>query len=264
MEREDGRIGNFLVDGSPSDILHNHATFAGLPPSSVRSFVGPAGSVSEGISSAVGNTLLVIPCSGTKATGDSPTLGPSVLELLSPGLRSRLQKARQDLAAKSTVDESSLLPAWRRYAGTLYQEAGRAFPGAVEHGVPVVIISGGYGLVLAGESIGWYNRHFSIRDWPPQLLEECLVEVAQGLRAQNVMAFCALTTAYADLIRRASWREHGIDGWLASPNMAGRQGAQRLVPQACGQALTAFIEGQLYDGWVSRSGVSVSISRATR
>ncbi len=109
--------------------------------------------------------------------------------------------------------------------------------------MPIVIISGGYGLVLGDECIGWYNRRFSLRDWPPQLLEECLMEVAQACRVQEVVALCAQTTDYAELIRRAPWSQRGIDAWLASPNMAGRGGAQALVPQACGQALGAFIDG---------------------
>jgi hypothetical protein len=123
----------------------------------------------------------------------------------------------------------------------------------------MLIVSGGYGLVLADESIGRYNRRFSLRDWPPQLLEECLAAASEALRVQKVVAFCARTTEYAELIRRTPWSKDGIYVWLASPDMAGRRGAQVLVPQACGQAIGAFLNGELADRWVSTGGVPVRV-----
>ena len=154
-----------------------------------------------------------------------------LLDRLGPTLRSRLAQARQDLAAKASLNETCLLPAWRRYEGLLYKEAEKAIARAAATGMPIVIISGGYGLVLGEECIGWYNRRFSLRDWPPQLLEECLMDVTQACRVPRVVAFCAQTTDYAELIRRAPWSQRSIDAWLASPNMAVEGEPRRWYPR---------------------------------
>lgn len=187
------------------------------------------------------DTLIVLPCSGRKAVGGTSKRGPSVLDLLSPKLSDRLVKARHHLRAKAALDETQLLPAWHRYTGTLHKAANKRLAAAVIAHVPMLIVSGGYGVVLAEESIGWYNRRFSLHDWPPQILEECLAAVTESLHVQRVVAFCARTTEYAKLIRRTRWPKDGIDFWLASPDLAGRGGAQALVPQACGQAVGASL-----------------------
>src|SRR5205814_2405197 len=118
--------------------------------------------------------------------------------------------------------------------------------------------SGGYGLVLADESIGWYNLEFSLGDWPPQLLQECLAAATEARGVKKVVAICARTTDYAELIRRTRWSKHGIDAWLVTPDLAARRGAHVLVPRACGQAVGAFLDNELEDDrWVSTDGVPV-------
>jgi hypothetical protein len=66
-------------------------------------------------------SLLIVPCSGGKRSGGSPTAqGPSTLEVLPSDLGSALRDARNRLAASANLDESVLLPAWRRYTGHFY------------------------------------------------------------------------------------------------------------------------------------------------
>jgi hypothetical protein len=115
----------------------------------------------------------------------------SILDLLGPVLGDRLARARREVAAKAGLDETGLLPAWRRYVGTLYQAANERLATAIAAGVPVLIISGGYGLALAEECIGRYERRFSLADWPAGLLEECLVTAADALHVKRVVVLCS-------------------------------------------------------------------------
>ncbi len=63
-----------------------------------------------------------------------------------------------DVEVTAAVDESLLLPAWQRYDGTFYQAAGDGVRLAIADGVTVLVISGGYGLVIGQEPIGFYER----------------------------------------------------------------------------------------------------------
>jgi hypothetical protein len=211
------------------------------------------------VTSAVKDALIILPCSGRKAVGGSSARGHSVLELLGPALRSRLAEARKSVGVKAGLDESCLLSAHQRYTGTLYVTARTRIANAVAERIPMLILSGGYGLVRADEPIGRYDRPFSLSDWPTQLLEECLVAVATALRHRRVVAFCARTTGYADLIRRTSWSGSGIETSLVSPDLGARGGAQVLVPQASAQALAAFLDGDLHNRWVTPGGVRVLV-----
>lgn len=261
LERPDGRIGNYLAEEATSRLVRSASSAVSSSRPSDLPAPMPAIPVGAVPTCSVANALLVIPCSGRKIQGGSSTRGPSVLDLLAPPLRGRLAKARDDVAAKASLDESRLLPAWRRYDGTMYREAHGSFAAAAENRIPVVIVSGCYGLLLAEECIGWYERRFSIRDWPNGLLGECLIAVTQAYRAQKVVAFCARTTDYAKLVRRTPWSEQGINAWLASPDMMGQGGAQSLVPQACGQAFAAYLDGELISPWSSAAGVPVLLEQ---
>jgi hypothetical protein len=202
--------------------------------------------------------LLVIPCSGRKAPGGARGLvGPSVTDWLPGTLADRLLAARAALASRAELDESILLPAYRRYVGTLYATAANALESAHARGVPMVILSGGYGLLVAGEPIGVYNRRLTLNDWPSGLLEDCLLQVAQRLGVEGVLAFCARTTSYAALIGRIPWRNAGLEAFMSSPVMGGRGGAQVLVPRALGEALVAALDGQTPLRQCSSDGVEV-------
>jgi MarR family len=260
IDRADRRIGNYLTKNVPLDVRDAKSpsfSCTASPPS-----LAPAQPAISIPAPTGRDTLIVLPCSGRKELkekGGTSASGRCVLDLLSPTLRDRLVRARHDVGAEAALDETRLLPAWHRYVGTLYKAANKRLKAAVDAGVPILIVSGGYGLVLAEESIGWYNRPFSRNDWPTQLLEECLLSATEALRVQKVVAFCARTTNYAKLVRRTRWAKDGIDAWLASPDMPGGGDARRLVPRACGEAMGAFLDGELYDRWVSTGGVPVLV-----
>lgn len=209
-----------------------------------------------------GDALLVIPCSGRKASGGTPRLGGrSVAELLPAKLARPLIDARTQVHQKARVDESCLLPAWQRYTGRLYRSAGDAFSSAVTVGWPIVILSGGYGLVLVGEPIGDYKRMFTPDDWPRDLVEDCLLAVAAQLGRTRILGFCARTTNYAKVLRRAATRDHSISIDLVTPEMHGRGGAQVLVPRASGEALSALVRGTFCSPWHSSDGVEATVER---
>jgi hypothetical protein len=127
-------------------------------------------------------SLFIIPCSGTKAHGEvaGPAVSSGLLDLLPADMAERLTHARRRLARAAGVDESEVLPAWRRYTGTLYQTAHDALKVAVAHKQGLLIVSGGYGLVLAQDPIGWYDRRFSLRDWPRGLLSHAWLRSLSG------------------------------------------------------------------------------------
>ena len=117
--------------------------------------------------------------------------------------------ARARVLANAEADLSAVLPAGARYTGTFYQNAGRALADAAATG-HLVIISGGYGVVRAEELIGWYDKQLRLADWPSGLLESALIGAARRAGAQTVVAFAAATSQYAQLLRRAPWRDAGI------------------------------------------------------
>jgi hypothetical protein len=146
--------------------------------------------------------LLIIPCSGSKLPGGVPVLaGPSILHLLTPAVAARLRDARCRLAPAAVVDETLLRPAWRRYNGNFYKAADAALTDAVAAATPLVIVSGGYGLLLPTEPIGDYDRQFTRGDWPPSLIEDCLLDLVARFHMKRVLGFFADTTGYAKLIR---------------------------------------------------------------
>ena len=262
IDRADGRIGNYLTENVSS--ARSAASPTRRPASKLARApitLTLASATRARAKPAVKDTAIVLPCSGRKTEGGGFTRGASILDLVGAALSARLAKARHDVAAKVRVDETRLLPAWQRYAGTLYQAAHERLAKAVVAGVPLLIISGGYGLVLAEEGVGRYEQRFSLADWPAGLLEECLAAAAEALDVRNVVAFCARTTAYAELVRRAAGSMNRIDAWLVRPEMTGRGGAQVLVPEACGQAVAAFLDRKLDGRWLSSRGVPVRVER---
>ena len=178
-------------------------------------------------------SLLVLSCSGRKETGGRPP-GQADEVAWPPGLRD----ARRRVLATANADTARVLPAWRRYTGAFYQHARPALGDAVAAG-HVVIISGGYGIARGDEPIGWYDKVLQLADWPAGLLESALVGEARRCGAHTVVAFAAATTGYATLLRRARWRQAGIDARLVTiTGVTG--GAMAEVPRRLGQAFSAF------------------------
>ncbi len=184
-------------------------------------------------------TMVIIPCSGRKlrALGGSAA-GPSVAERLPEQLSSDLLDARRRVAPLAHVDEYEKMPAVQRYVGGFYEMSSSAIRSARS---PIAILSGGYGLLLPLEPIGWYDRAFSLADWPKGLLQRCLVAFAQEARVEQVVAFCARSTSYASLVRSTPWSREGIAARLVYPVVGAGNGAQAIVPRALGRAVTRYL-----------------------
>jgi hypothetical protein len=184
--------------------------------------------------------MLVIPCSGDKARGGQPIATTQPMAQLSWPESLSIVRAR--VLAQAHVDERGVMPAWRRYEGHFYQQARRELDAAVAAGVPVIILSGGYGLLRADEPIGIYNKMLKRSDWPKGLLESLLAEEAARVNTKAVIAFTAATTDYAKLVRGTPWRERGIGAvfHLTITDVGG--GAMAKVPRRLGQAFSALRE----------------------
>jgi hypothetical protein len=154
------------------------------------------------------------------------------------------------------VDEKTLMPAYLRYSGQLYEQGSASIGRAVVAGQRVLIVSGGYGLLLADESIGTYNKRFVLSDWPKGLLEGCILNHARHEGIQSVIAVMSSTTDYAKLVRRVEWRRSGLEATLVSP-IAHGGGAMVKVPKAQGQAVAALITTGLDGAWRSSDGLTL-------
>lgn len=213
-------------------------------------------------------TLIVIPCSGRKRRGGTETRpGESILNWLSSilnwlpeDLAGELREARRRNAPSSRLDESRTMPAVRRYAGALYQAADGALE-RIQNDGAVAILSGGYGVVLGNEPIGWYEQKFSERMWPNDLVARCLAAYAQQIEATTVIGLLAGTTAYAKVFRKVRWPANVAGVWLVSPAPDGG-GALVKVPQAIGEALVEIADGRgLPKSWTSSHGVGLRVER---
>lgn len=208
-----------------------------------------------------GRTLVILPCSARK-DADAPALDRSVsiLDQLSAEL------ARELSAARSRNREAAgatgpLAPAWRRYAGRLYAELAGALPDALKSGIHLLIISGGLGVVLAGEQIPMYNRIFSRGLWPHDLIPRCLADYAARHQIREVRAFAGAATPYAQVIRRVHWEATSVeDAVLISPAGPAR-GALVPVSRALGQAAHRFLAGGIPSGWRSKDGLVLGVER---
>ena len=132
-------------------------------------------------------TLIVIPCSGDKqeGQGDSPE-GTSILQSLPIALADELAQARRNVAARIAINESTLMPAWWRYNGVLYQNAREALRDLMHAGAHIVILSAGYGAITATEPIDLYNEVLKPSWWPGRILERVLIAYARHHRLRSV------------------------------------------------------------------------------
>lgn len=203
-------------------------------------------------------TLLVLPCSARKATGGETGLaGVALHGFLSTPVRERLQTARSSLASASHLNDDLLLPAYQRYRGHLYGAAAAVLHRAVNDGLHVLIISGGYGLVHAAEPIGWYERVFSKRDWPAGVLADAIAEYARAHDLRRARAFLASSTSYRKLLDDVDWPAAGItDAQLLTPVVTGG-GSMVKAPRALGEALSAYLQKGLASSWRSSDGTEV-------
>ncbi|WP_292532507.1 hypothetical protein [Methylocystis sp.] len=202
-------------------------------------------------------TLLVIPCSGEKRNFDVVGRdGPAIAQSLPKDIAVELMKARE--CAKSLVpfDERRLVPAWQRYDGSLYESGRNALADLMAAGMHVIILSGGYGVVLAQEPIGSYNARLVPSWWPNRLIERALVAYAQHHEIASVRAFVSATGPYATVLKRVRWGEAGIDDALMlTPEP--EPGGMRRSPATQGQALAALRDGVLSPAWRSSYGLGL-------
>lgn len=204
------------------------------------------------------DTLLIIPCSGAKQWGSKPSHALSILSALDPARAAALAHARAVLREQAKVDEKTLMPAYLRYSGQLYEYGSTSIGEAIAAGQRVLIVSGGYGLLLADEPIGMYEKRFALSDWPGGLLEGCILDYARHEGVRYVIAVMSSTTDYAKLIRRVNWRRAGLEATLISP-VAHGGGAMVKVPRAQGQAVAALIDTGLDQAWRSSDSLSLEI-----
>ncbi|WP_182882067.1 MULTISPECIES: hypothetical protein [unclassified Microbispora] len=180
------------------------------------------------------STLLVIPCSKRKRDGGQPwTEG-------APRWPAALLSARARNQEAARLDERHALPAWRRYIGEFYTAAQDPLTCAVIEKAPLLILSGGYGLVRGDEPIGTYNKIMNLADWPRGLLEDLLIAEARNAGVPYVVAFAAASTDYARLIRRVPWRRASLSALLVTVTGVAGGGAMRETPRRLGHAFACY------------------------
>ena len=222
-------------------------------------------------------TLFLFPCSGSKEKNANVTVqGPTILQELSPEVAKRLALARDEVNSRLNhlsktnpkvvpIDESTMLPAWKRYLGFFYTSARQGISTALQIDVPMIIVSGGYGLILADEPIGYYQSVFNPSWWPNNVLEDVLADYVQHRKLVTVCAVASATTGYAKLIRSIDWTAAGIrNAWLFTPRATARSGAQLKVPRAQGEALTQLVTGTIETDWMSSDGLSLTACKLTQ
>jgi hypothetical protein len=206
--------------------------------------------------------LVIIPCSGGKANRPSArSSGPTILDDLPTELSQRLKEARQGVAAIAKVNETTLLPAWQRYAGYLYQAAAPTLENAIEDGnLPhLLILSGGYGIVRAKEPIGIYNLELKLKWWRG-LLEEVIVAYAQKHGLRRARLFASSSADYARVLKKVAWDRCGVtDALLHTPGNSSNP--RKEVPWALGQCLAAMLQGEFDESWKSKHSLTLDVAR---
>jgi hypothetical protein len=183
----------------------------------------------------------------------------TVLDELPDHLGSELSNLRRLNAVAADVDESSLLPALERYDGSLYRAGRAAIRRLTDQGARILIVSGGYGLVLANESIGMYEQVFRPAMWPNQLIERCLAKFAETTDTKDVIGVLAATTGYSTVFRRTSWPHQVQQVILASPEQT--TGAMVKAPRAQGEWLAALADyGGIPGTWESSDSLGMEIT----
>lgn len=189
-------------------------------------------------------TLVVIPCSWGKRRGsDERDLGPGVVDHLPEDLRTRLSEARVRVAPVARVDQTRMA-AWRRYGpGLLYREAGDSLARGVEHWPHVLILSGAYGVVMAREPIGHYERQLDLGDWPRGLLQEVLASYAARHRIGRVVGLAARSGDYRVTLAETRWPACVRSEAVYMPARVPDVKPQESTPSMMGRALAALLDG---------------------
>jgi hypothetical protein len=206
-------------------------------------------------------TMLIIPCSSAKRDcADPGPAGATITQSLPTDLAAELMEARARAKMFASFNERKLIPAWQRYDGALYAAGRQALADLMAAGNHVVILSGGYGAVLAEEPIGQYEARLNPAWWPNRLIERVLPAYAQRHGIVSVRALVAATGPYVSILKRIRWRDAGInDALLFTPQV--ELGAMRRSPATQGEALVALRDGILSPSWRSSYGLGLHIHR---
>jgi hypothetical protein len=128
-------------------------------------------------------------------------------------------------------------------------------------GMHVIIISGGYGVVVGQEPIGRYEARLNPSWWPNHLIERVLIAYAQRHRIASVRAFVSATGPYVTILKRVRWRDAGINDALVLTPEA-EPGGMRRSPATQGEALVALRDGTLSTAWRSSYGLGLDVQSA--
>ena len=159
-------------------------------------------------------TLYIIPCAARKNNFSIPTTSPSLSEFLSTDLNqafSALQTGRiQALEKTGKFNKEITYPAYKGFKGYLYNEARPALEKAVSSKAHILIISGAYGLVLATETICWYEAQFDSENWQSpnaqkNILGEAVIEYSKKNDLTHVRALVTTGTPYEQFVRSVGW-----------------------------------------------------------
>ena len=204
-------------------------------------------------------TLLILPCSGKKLPfyGVRDT-GPRIIDYLPDDLASKLNGARKNVHRNyANIDEQTLGSAWRRYDGHLYKAAREELRNALDNEMHILILSGGYGVLLANEPIGIYQARLTLAWWPKGLLEEVIASYTRRHKLKRVIGVVSSTTSYRNLLKRVDWRSTDADEVVFLMPEPIRGGAMVKAPRSQGEAVSALISGKFDQGWRSSDGLGI-------
>ena len=225
---------------------------------------GPSGSWRLAPPDDLSDTLLIVPCSKSKANfpGRRAT-GTRIGNHLPDSLAKRLDRARAANHGKAGMHEDTLAPAWQRYSGRFYQAAGEALADTVRRRLHLLILSGGYGVVLACEPIGLYEARLRAGWWPDRILEDVLAGYARHHRLKRMYAFVSASGDYRKVVERADWKASGMkEAVLLMPE---RGGSQSSVSRTQGEAFSALLGGATLDHrWRSTAGLALICRKLVR
>lgn len=205
-------------------------------------------------------TMIVLPCSGRKSLSASSSQGISIVDHLPSAVAHDLITQRARNAGPACLDQSTLARAIDRYDGTLYKIARTAIDKLIAEGAHVMVLSGGYGIVLANESIGMYEAKFQGSMWPHGVVERCLAEYASQTGITTAIGILSGTTGYARVFRRTRWPSTLSSALLVTPQRS--TGAMVKAPKAQGELLVSLaLEGKIDERWRSSDGLAIEVSQ---
>ena len=205
-------------------------------------------------------TLVIVPCSKAKIRpAISETGGDSIFRHLPNDLAGELREARRRVHERIPIDETTLIPAWELYDGSLYRAGRQALVSLAEAGYHIIILSGGYGAVLATEPVGWYEAKLSPSWWPSNILERVIIAYAKRQELTSVRALVSATSSYRTVLNRVPWRDEGFDDAMLLTPHAGKGGTFKS-PATIGQALCLLADGTLTADWESSYGLGLDVA----